>query len=60
LVCTGIASWWGLARFGTMTDAQFTAMVIGVWAGLMVAALGWTRVSGSGPMERLWRWCTYG
>jgi uncharacterized membrane protein YeiB len=43
-----------------MTDAQFTAMVIGVWAGLMVAALAWTRVSGSGPMERLWRWCTYG
>ena len=60
LVCTGIASWWGLARFGTMTDAQFTAMVIGVWAGLMVAALAWTRVFGSGPMERLWRWGTYG
>ena len=60
LVCTGIASWWGLARFGTMTDVQFTAIVIGVWAGLMVAALAWTRVFGSGPMERLWRWCTYG
>ena len=60
LVCTGIASWWGLARFGTMTDAQFTAIVIGVWAGLMVAALAWTRVFGSGPMERLWRWGTYG
>jgi uncharacterized protein len=60
LVCTGIASWWGLARFGTMTDAQFTAMVIGVWAGLMVAALAWTRVFGSGPTERLWRWGTYG
>jgi uncharacterized protein len=60
LVCTGIASWWGLARFGTMTDVEFTAIVIGVWAGLMVAALAWTRVFGSGPMERLWRWGTYG
>ena len=60
LVCTGIASWWGLARFGTMTDVEFTAMVIGVWAGLTVAALAWTRVFGSGPMERLWRWGTYG
>jgi uncharacterized protein len=60
LVCTGIASWWGLARFGTMTDAQFTAIVIGVWAGLTVAALAWTRIFGSGPMERLWRWGTYG
>jgi uncharacterized membrane protein YeiB len=43
-----------------MTDAQFTAIVIGVWAGLMVAALAWTRVFGSGPTERLWRWGTYG
>lgn len=60
LVCTGIASWWGLARFGTMTDVEFTATVIGVWSGLMVAALAWTRVFGSGPMERLWRWGTYG
>jgi uncharacterized protein len=60
LVCTGIASWWGLARFGTMTDVEFTAIVIGVWAGLIVAALAWTRVFGSGPMERLWRWGTYG
>jgi uncharacterized protein len=60
LVCTGIASWWGLARFGTMTDVEFTAIVIGVWAGLTVAALAWTRVFGSGPMERLWRWGTYG
>ena len=60
LVCTGIASWWGLARFGTMTDVEFTAIVIGVWSGLMVAALAWTRVFGSGPMERLWRWGTYG
>ena len=60
LVCTGIASWWGLARFGTMTDVEFTAIVIGVWAVLMVAALAWTRVFGSGPMERLWRWGTYG
>jgi uncharacterized protein len=60
LVCTGIASWWGLARFGTMTDVEFTAIVIGVWAGLIVAALAWTRVFGSGPMERFWRWSTYG
>jgi uncharacterized protein len=60
LVCTGIASWWGLACFGTMTDVEFTAIVIGVWAGLIVAALAWTRVFGSGPMERLWRWGTYG
>lgn len=60
LTCTGIASWWGLARFGTMTDAQFTAIVVAVWAGLTVVALAWTRAFGSGPMERLWRWGTYG
>jgi uncharacterized membrane protein YeiB len=31
-----------------------------VWAALAVAALAWTRTVGNGPMERLWRWGTYG
>jgi uncharacterized protein len=60
LACTAIACWWGLARFATMTDAAFTLLVVGVWAGLAVAALVWTRLVGNGPMERLWRWGTYG
>jgi uncharacterized protein len=60
LACTALASWWGLAWFATMTDAAFTLLVVGVWAGLAVAALAWTRLVGNGPMERLWRWGTYG
>jgi uncharacterized protein len=60
VACTAIASWWGLARFGTMTDAEFTVLAACVWAALAVAALAWTRTVGSGPMERLWRWGTYG
>ena len=60
VACTAIASWWGLARFGTMTDAEFTVLAACVWAALAVAALAWTRTVGNGPMERLWRWGTYG
>lgn len=60
LACTALASWWGLAWFATMTDAAFTPLVVGVWAGLAVAAFAWTRLVGNGPMERLWRWGTYG
>jgi len=60
LACTALASWWGLAWFATMTDAAFTLLVVGVWAGLAVAALAWTLLVGNGPMERLWRWGTYG
>jgi uncharacterized protein len=60
VACTAIASWWGLARFGTMTDAEFTLLAVGVWAALAVGALAWTRMVGNGPMERLWRWGTYG
>lgn len=60
IVCTMIASWWGLAMFGTMGDARFTMVAVGVWAALAVAALAWTRFVGNGPMERLWRRGTYG
>ncbi|MFM8732691.1 MAG: DUF418 domain-containing protein [Phycisphaerales bacterium] len=35
-------------------------VAVGVWAALAVAALAWTRFVGNGPMERLWRWGTYG
>jgi uncharacterized membrane protein YeiB/predicted alpha/beta superfamily hydrolase len=60
IACTAIASWWGLAMFGTMGDARFTMVAMGVWAGLAIAALAWTTFVGNGPMERLWRWGTYG
>lgn len=60
LVCTAIASWWGLGLFGTMLEAKFTPLVVGVWITLALAAAAWTRRVGDGPMERLWRWGTYG
>ena len=59
LVCTAIASWWGLARYGTLLDAEFTVVVVAVWAALVLGALAWVRSFGPGPMERLWRWATY-
>jgi uncharacterized protein len=59
ILCTAIASWWGLARFGTMLDAEFSSIVLAVWAMLALGALAWVRAFGAGPMERLWRAITY-
>ena len=38
LVCTALASWWGLGLFATLSDAQFTLVAAAVWAGLVCAA----------------------
>lgn len=60
LVATALASWWGLAWFGTMLDARFSLVAIAVWAALVLAASVWTAWFGAGPMERLWRLAAYG
>lgn len=60
LVCTALASWWGLGLFATLSDAQFTLVAAAVWAGLVCAAYVWRRFVGAGPMERLWRAGSYG
>jgi len=60
LVCTALASWWGLGLFATLSDAQFTLVAAAVWTALVCAASVWRRFVGDGPMERLWRAGTYG
>ncbi len=59
IVCTAIASWWGLGWFGTLSMTQATAIVIAVWIALVVAANAWLARFSMGPMERLWRAVTY-
>ncbi len=58
-ICTGIASWWGLAWFDTLSTTQATLTVIAVWVVLVVAANAWLARFSMGPMERLWRAVTY-
>jgi uncharacterized protein len=59
LACTALASWWGLALFGTMSDAQFTWIAPAVWLGLAAFATLWLQRFRIGPMEWVWRSATY-
>lgn len=60
LVCTALASWWGLAWFGTLDDAQAMLIAVSVWLALVVFATAWLSVFRIGPFEWLWRAATYG
>jgi len=60
VVCVTLASWWGLGWFGTMLDARFMAVAVGVWIVLVAGATMWIPRFGTGPVERLWRRLAYG
>ena len=60
IVCTALASWWGLAWFGELGDAQAAIVALCVWLSLVVFATAWLAVFPIGPLEWLWRKATYG
>lgn len=59
LVCTALASWWGLAWFGTLDDAEAVLAALAVWLALVCFATAWLAVFRIGPFEWLWRLVTY-
>jgi uncharacterized protein len=59
LVCVTLASWWGLAWFGTVSDAQAALIAFNVWLSLVIFATAWLSVFRIGPFEWLWRAVTY-
>jgi uncharacterized protein len=59
LVCTALASWWGLAWFGTIGDAPAAVIACTVWLALVLFATAWLSVFRIGPFEWLWRLVTY-
>ena len=59
LVCTALASWWGLAWFGTLNDAQAAVTAFVVWLALVLFATAWLAIFRIGPFEWLWRMVTY-
>lgn len=59
LICTALASWWGLAWFGTINDAQAALIALVVWLALVLFATAWLAVFRIGPFEWLWRMVTY-
>ena len=59
LVCTALASWWGLGWFGTIGDAPAALIAFVVWLVLVGFATAWLSVFRIGPFEWLWRLVTY-
>lgn len=59
ILCTALASWWGFALFGTMSDMRLSLIALVVWAVLVVGATLWLQRFSIGPMEWLWRRATY-
>ena len=59
LVCTALASWWGLAWFGTLNDTQAAVTAFVVWLALVLFATAWLAIFRIGPFEWLWRMVTY-
>ena len=59
VICTAIASWWGLGWFGTLTMTQATGIAVAVWVVLVVASNAWLARFSMGPVERVWRAVTY-
>lgn len=59
VLCTAIASWWGLGWFGALSMWQATAIAFAVWVVLVIAANAWLAHFAMGPVERVWRAATY-
>lgn len=59
ILCTALASWWGLAWFGTLDDAQAAIVAAAVWLLLVLFSTAWLAVFRIGPFEWLWRMVTY-
>ena len=59
LVCTALASWWGLAWFGTISDGPAALIAFVVWLALVLFATAWLSIFRIGPFEWLWRLVTY-
>jgi uncharacterized protein len=60
LLATSISYWWGLGLFGGVSGMQSLGLALGIWVVLVAASAAWLRVFRMGPMEWLWRVCTYG
>ena len=57
---TGLMHWWGLGWFGDVGRAGLLGLALGVYVLVVIACVGWDRTFGRGPLERVWRWMSYG
>jgi uncharacterized protein len=59
IAATFVMYWWGLGRFDQVSRPQQLALVVGIYAGLIVFSTIWLRWFRIGPFEWLWRSATY-
>ncbi|MSR41944.1 MAG: DUF418 domain-containing protein [Phycisphaerales bacterium] len=59
ILATAIASWWGLAMFAKLGDAELAVVSLGVWLALVLLAWLWLQRFKIGPAEWLWRRLSY-
>jgi uncharacterized protein len=59
IAATSVAYWWGFGKFGSLTGWQTLGLAVAIWVGLVLMATLWLRVFKMGPIEWVWRACTY-
>jgi uncharacterized protein len=60
IVCTWIFYGYGLGLFGKVGRPGQLGVTVAVWALLLIIAPAWLARFRQGPLEALWRVCTYG
>jgi uncharacterized protein len=50
----------GFGRYGELSVSGSLVVVVGTWAVVLVGSSRWLSRWGTGPVEWLWRWATYG
>ena len=60
VVLSLIATSMGLGAFGSLSRFEMLLLCVPVFALQAVASQLWVRRVGMGPLERVWRWVTYG
>ncbi len=59
VICTAIFYYWGLGLFDSLTRIERCGVVVGVYVFQLIVSALWLQVFRIGPMEWLWRTCTY-
>lgn len=51
---------WGLGWFGTLGRVELLGLAVAVYLAVAAMCILWSRRFGMGPLERIWRWASYG
>jgi len=57
---TGVMYSWGLGWFGTLGRLELLGLAVVIYVVVAITCIAWGRRFGRGPLERLWRWGSYG